>query len=385
MSRKVKITFNESTTEVDNTLVYSIVYDPYRKRCASGSLDNTIKVWDIVSGQCLHTLQGHTSLVGLLGLSPNYLVSAAADTSLRIWDPNSCQLKNVLASHSGAITCFQHDETKVVSGSDGTLKLWDVKTGTFVRDLVVGISSVWQVSFHKNLLVAASNRNGATVFDVFRFGQPSAQDVDDSSLDNLQPPRWERWAAEKRRRLEMEEKKKRKSRGHKARTESAWDDRLEKVRDPGMTSGKAVLPYALTGQLGYPVEGKESHEGAGLQPPPAFGFKAGSQAGSSEGSAQYQLSSTQSGSDNAVRRSLHDLSGSPTPTGVGRRRVGLMTATAGRGEGSSGARAALLPGSVVDPVYTEMSSASAVAVEEDYQDDGGVEDEEMEDADEDLY
>lgn len=385
MSRKVKITFNESTTEVDNTLVYSIVYDPYRKRCASGSLDNTIKVWDIVSGQCLHTLQGHTSLVGLLGLSPNYLVSAAADTSLRIWDPNSCQLKNVLASHSGAITCFQHDETKVVSGSDGTLKLWDVKTGTFVRDLVVGISSVWQVSFHKNLLVAASNRNGATVFDVFRFGQPSAQDVDDSSLDNLQPPRWERWAAEKRRRLEMEEKKKRKSRGHKARTESAWDDRLEKVRDPGMTSGKAVLPYALTGQLGYPVEGKELHEGAGLQPPPAFGFKAGSQAGSSEGSAQYQLSSTQSGSDNAVRRSLHDLSGSPTPTGVGRRRVGLMTATAGRGEGSSGARAALLPGSVVDPVYTEMSSASAVAVEEDYQDDGGVEDEEMEDADEDLY
>ncbi|KIR30814.1 F-box and WD-40 domain-containing protein CDC4 [Cryptococcus deuterogattii LA55] len=366
-------------------ILYSIVYDPYRKRCASGSLDNTIKVWDIVSGQCLHTLQGHTSLVGLLGLSPNYLVSAAADTSLRIWDPNSCQLKNVLASHSGAITCFQHDETKVVSGSDGTLKLWDVKTGTFVRDLVVGISSVWQVSFHKNLLVAASNRNGATVFDVFRFGQPSAQDVDDSSLDNLQPPRWERWAAEKRRRLEMEEKKKRKSRGHKARTESAWDDRLEKVRDPSMTSGKAVLPYALTGQLGYPVEGKELHEGAGLQPPPAFGFKAGSQAGSSEGSAQYQLSSTQSGSDNAVRRSLHDLSGSPTPTGVGRRRVGLMTATAGRGEGSSGARAALLPGSVVDPVYTEMSSASAVAVEEDYQDDGGVEDEEMEDADEDLY
>ncbi|KIS00384.1 F-box and WD-40 domain-containing protein CDC4 [Cryptococcus deuterogattii 2001/935-1] len=366
-------------------ILYSIVYDPYRKRCASGSLDNTIKVWDIVSGQCLHTLQGHTSLVGLLGLSPNYLVSAAADTSLRIWDPNSCQLKNVLASHSGAITCFQHDETKVVSGSDGTLKLWDVKTGTFVRDLVVGISSVWQVSFHKNLLVAASNRNGATVFDVFRFGQPSAQDVDDSSLDNLQPPRWERWAAEKRRRLEMEEKKKRKSRGHKARTESAWDDRLEKVRDPSMTSGKAVLPYALTGQLGYPVEGKESHEGAGLQPPPAFGFKAGSQAGSSEGSAQYQLSSTQSGSDNAVRRSLHDLSGSPTPTGVGRRRVGLMTATAGRGEGSSGARAALLPGSVVDPVYTEMSSASTVAVEEDYQDDGGVEDEEMEDADEDLY
>lgn len=361
--------------------VYSIVYDPYRKRCASGSMDSTVKVWDIVSGQCLHTLQGHTSLVGLLGLSPNYLVSAAADSSLRIWDPNTCQLKNVLASHSGAITCFQHDETKVVSGSDGSLKLWDVKTGTFVRDLVVGISSVWQVSFNKNLLVAASNRNGATVFDVFRFGQPSTQDVDDPSLDNLQPPRWERWAAEQRKKLEMEEKKKRKSRSRKARTESAWDGRLEKARDPRLSSWKTALPYAH----GYSVEGEESHEGAGLQPPPAFDFRAGSHTGSAKGNAQYQLSSAQLGSNHVVQRNLHDLSGSPTPTGVARRRTGPMISKVPRVEGSSGADAAMLPGSVVDPMYIGESSASTVTVEEDYQGDEGEEDEEMEDADEHSY
>ncbi|EAL22884.1 hypothetical protein CNBA6530 [Cryptococcus deneoformans B-3501A] len=365
--------------------VYSIVYDPYRKRCASGSLDSTVKVWDIVSGQCLHTLQGHTSLVGLLGLSPNYLVSAAADSSLRIWDPNTCQLKNVLASHSGAITCFQHDETKVISGSDGTLKLWDVKTGTFVRDLVVGISAVWQVSFNKNLLVAASNRNGATVFDVFRFGQSSTQDVDDPSLDNLQPPRWERWAAEKRRRLEMEEKKKRKSRSRKARTESAWDDRLEKVRDPRMASWKTTLPYAPTGHLGYSVEGEEPDERVGLQPPPAFGFRTGSHAGSSKGNSPYQLSSAQSGSNNVVRRGLHDLSGSPTPTGVARRRAGLMISKVPRAEGSNGASAALPPGSVVGPLDIGESSASTAVVEDNYQDDEGEEDEEMENADEHSY
>ncbi|WVN89692.1 uncharacterized protein L203_104922 [Cryptococcus depauperatus CBS 7841] len=176
--------------------VYSIVYDPYRKRCASGSMDNTVKVWNVVTGECIHTLQGHTSLVGLLGLSPNYLVSAAADSSLRIWDPNSCQLKSVLGSHAGAITCFQHDDTKVVSGSDGTLKLWDIKTGAFVRDLVVGISEVRQVAFNGNLLVAASNRNGATVFDVFRFGEPSTHAVDDPYWDSLRLPRSKRLVME---------------------------------------------------------------------------------------------------------------------------------------------------------------------------------------------
>jgi len=155
-------------------------------------MDNTVKVWDVGTGECLHTLTGHTSLVGLLGVSANFIVSAAADASLRIWDADDHQLRHTLASHGGAITCFKHDETKVVSGADGTLKLWDIRTGRYVRDLVIGISSVWQVGFHGNLLVAASNRNGSTVYDVFRFESstaPHPSGIDDDSLDK---PDWER-------------------------------------------------------------------------------------------------------------------------------------------------------------------------------------------------
>jgi hypothetical protein len=157
-------------------------------------MDNTVKIWDLNTGTCIHTLTGHTSLVGLIGLSPNHLVSAAADSSLRIWNAdNTVELKQVLRNNGGAITCFQHDEHKVVSGSDGMLKLWDIRRGQFVRDLVIGISSVWQVGFNGNLLVAASNRSGTTVFDVFDFGElndPSG--IDNDKLDDLVRQPWEK-------------------------------------------------------------------------------------------------------------------------------------------------------------------------------------------------
>ncbi|KAF8517506.1 WD40 repeat-like protein [Hysterangium stoloniferum] len=150
--------------------VYSVVLDPVRNQCCSGSMDGTVRIWNLKTGQAVHVLQGHTSLVGLLGLSPSHLVSAAADSTLRIWDPTTGQMQHTLAAHTGAITCFQHDEFKVLSGSDGTLKMWDVRDGSVVRDLLTNITGVWQVVFDGRWCVAASNRLDQTHLDVWDFG-----------------------------------------------------------------------------------------------------------------------------------------------------------------------------------------------------------------------
>lgn len=146
--------------------VYSVVLDHKRNRCISGSMDNLVKVWSLDTGSVLFNLEGHSSLVGLLDLQQDRLVSAAADSTLRIWDPENGHCKSILTAHTGAITCFQHDGQKVISGSDRTLKMWNVANGEFVRDLLTDLSGVWQVKFNERRCVAAVQRNNLTYIEV---------------------------------------------------------------------------------------------------------------------------------------------------------------------------------------------------------------------------
>lgn len=159
--------------------VYSTVLDMERNRCISGSMDSTVKIWDLEDGHCIATLEGHSSLVGLLDLSETALVSAAADSTLRVWDPQTGDPRFQLKGHTGAITCFQHDDKKVVSGSEKMLKLWDINTGKFVRELLPEVSgSTWQVRFdHRRCVAAVQHRHeesqpDETLMEILDFGEP---------------------------------------------------------------------------------------------------------------------------------------------------------------------------------------------------------------------
>ncbi|KAK0444268.1 cell division control protein 4 [Desarmillaria tabescens] len=162
--------------------VYSVVMDPARNQAYSSSMDGMVRVWNLHTGQCQRTLVGHTSLVGLLGISPSYLVSGAADATLRVWDPDTGELKRTFSAHAGAITCFQHDEFKVFSGSDSALKLWNIGDGTIVREfkLSTGVMDtlLWKVMFDDRWCVAASKRNGTTLLDVWDFGSPDDDGIE---------------------------------------------------------------------------------------------------------------------------------------------------------------------------------------------------------------
>ncbi|CAG8533752.1 10932_t:CDS:2 [Paraglomus occultum] len=92
----------------------------------SGSLDNTIKVWDIQTGVCLRTQSEHTEGVWSLAVDKLRIVSGAHDKTAKIWDKDTGECLHTLTGHEGPVTCVALGDTKIATGSDdGKIKLWD--------------------------------------------------------------------------------------------------------------------------------------------------------------------------------------------------------------------------------------------------------------------
>ncbi len=66
-------------------------------RLISGASDETIRVWDIDTGECLYVLKGHRgSIEQLLLTQDGRLISGSWDTTIRVWDIDTGQCLHVL-------------------------------------------------------------------------------------------------------------------------------------------------------------------------------------------------------------------------------------------------------------------------------------------------
>ncbi|KIS66794.1 uncharacterized protein UMAG_10852 [Mycosarcoma maydis] len=91
----------------------------------SGSLDNTLKIWDVRTGRCIRTLFGHVEGVWSLDVDKLRIASASHDRTIKIWDRDTGYCQNTLVGHKGAVTCVSLSDDKIVSGSDdGDIKVW---------------------------------------------------------------------------------------------------------------------------------------------------------------------------------------------------------------------------------------------------------------------
>jgi WD40 repeat protein/serine/threonine protein kinase len=123
-----------------------------RTKIASGpaSPNQTLRVWDLKSGQLVHTLTGHRDWINAVTLRPDghRAISASFDHTLRVWNLKNGRLERTLQGHTGWVNTVRvtPDGRRAISGSaDHTLRLWDLRNGQPVRTLEGHTNSVTAV------------------------------------------------------------------------------------------------------------------------------------------------------------------------------------------------------------------------------------------------
>jgi predicted NACHT family NTPase len=122
-----------------NTVYCCEVFDQDRK-ALSGSYDKTLRVWDFSTGQTLSTLQEHSSAVRCCAVfdQDRKALSGSVDSTLRVWDLSTGQTLSTLQGHSNWVECcavFDQDHKALSGSGDSTLHIWDLSTGQTLSTL----------------------------------------------------------------------------------------------------------------------------------------------------------------------------------------------------------------------------------------------------------
>ena len=84
--------------QTQQNAVYTIAYCPMGKMLATGGRDSTIKIWNAETGRLQVTLDDHTTSVSSVALTRDIVISGSLDRTVRVWDISNSEQKTVKAA-----------------------------------------------------------------------------------------------------------------------------------------------------------------------------------------------------------------------------------------------------------------------------------------------
>jgi len=143
--------------------VNNVVLSPDGRQLASTSWDNTVKLWDAATGKELVALKGHGAPVTSVCYSPDggMIASGSWDYTIKLWEARTGRELRTLRGHGNTVNdiSFSPDGKRLAScGDDYTVRIWEPETGAELFVLKEHPKRVWGVRFSPDgrTLVSAS-------------------------------------------------------------------------------------------------------------------------------------------------------------------------------------------------------------------------------------
>lgn len=152
------------------------------------TFDEDVLLWNATTGKKISTFQGHEGVVRAITFSPDgsLILSGASDYTVRLWDIGTGQEVMRFLGHERDDTeaaprlfgfsfdgvwsvAFSSDGSQAASGAtDGTIRLWEVATGTELRRFEIPEEIIFSIAFSpdNSLILSGSSDGVLRLWDV---------------------------------------------------------------------------------------------------------------------------------------------------------------------------------------------------------------------------